>query len=79
MRSEEIDGVEADSWMQTVLPAVKAGKALWVDNSSGDSPSPLAEEVVTPLSQDIDMGEYESEEEEAVPISTRAKPTRARK
>ena len=48
------------------MPALKAGKALWVDDSDGVS-SPESYVVKTPEADDDEMDgveEYESEEEE---------------
>jgi len=59
---------------------LKAGKALWVDDSDGAS-SPESYVVKTPeADEDEEMGdevEYESEEEELVPkSSTRKAPSK---
>ena len=55
------------------MPALKAGKALWVDDSDGGS-SPESFVVQTPeADENEEMGdgmEYESEEEEAMPKTT---------
>ena len=55
------------------MPALKAGKALWVDDADGGS-SPESFIVQTPeADEDEGMGdgmEYESEEEEAMPKTT---------
>ena len=62
-----------------MLPALKVGKALWVDNPSDEPSSPSSAEVITPPADDVDMSEYESEEEAPMPTETKVKPTRARK
>jgi len=55
------------------LPALKAGKALWVDDSDGRF-SPESFVIKTPeADEDGEMEdgmEYESEEEEAMPKTT---------
>jgi hypothetical protein len=54
------------------MPALRAGKALWVDESGGAS-SPESYVVKTPdADEDMDEGpEYESEEEAYTPKVTR--------
>ena len=61
------------------MPALRAGKALWVDESGGAS-SPESYVVKTPEANDDmdDEPEYESEEEEQVytPKVARGAPTK---
>jgi hypothetical protein len=61
------------------MPALRAGKALWADESGGAS-SPESYVVKTPeADEDMDEGpEYESEEEEQAytPRVTRGAPTK---
>lgn len=62
--------------IQVLLPGLKVGKALWKDGASSAS-SPDSQALATPQLDDLELPvEYESEEEEHAPTTTKSRATK---